>query len=511
MEMFCKYCGKQIPEESEFCKYCGKKLPSVKEQNHAVKIPEAEQIEAVSHNPEEAGVSDVGNKKTFPKWLIIVPAVVLTVCVALGVFLWAYKSNIKQKDTEPETEEIAEEIVNEESESEIATGQTEEQDVEQETETEQNGISDESSVADKNSREEAEPVYVERKIPIWLTSATSYCTSQSKDGQTYEPRHATDGNYTTAWLEGVNGLGVGESISFDFDKTERITKVVIYNGFLNTKYRYAINGKVAKAKLNFDDGTQKSVSLNIMEDVPEDKVPFSMDEMNPTTILFDEPVTASWMKLTIEGAVAGSKYEDVCISEVEIYHEVEVDPSTGADEHYYEFLKGNEPDINGEYFWWSVDTDDVEYALYDMNGDGIHELLVRAYGEWIADVILYRDGKIQYAYVANLGSSGQTFINNKNQFVSVDSGHQGRNCCAVSEVGEPQNAKVVFYLVNYYDDWAASGVPEYYKKENPTEHNLDHEEFDPISEAEYHELLKEYTQENLSINWRPLAEVENIR
>jgi serine/threonine protein kinase len=57
-----------------------------------------------------------------------------------------------------------------------------------------------------------------------------------------------------------------------------------------------------------------------------------------------------------------------------------------ADSHFLEYLKGNEKDANGEKFW-AVGEPDMEYALYDMNGDGVNELIVRSYGYWIYDII----------------------------------------------------------------------------------------------------------------------------
>lgn len=182
------------------------------------------------------------------------------------------------------------------------------------------------------------------------------------------------------------------------------------------------------------------------------------------------------------------------------------EPAMGADEHFYEYLKGNETDENGELFW-AIGDDNIEYALYDMNGDGVNELIVRSYGEWIYDIIQYRDNMIRFANVDNLGSSGYTFINNKDQFVSTDTTHQGRNIYSVSEIEKSGDAKVLLYLVNYYDDWAKSGSPEYYKKENPSQNDLQNELYDSISKAEYDSLVKEYTQENKSLQWKYLDEI----
>ncbi len=175
-----------------------------------------------------------------------------------------------------------------------------------------------------------------------------------------------------------------------------------------------------------------------------------------------------------------------------------------ANTHFENYLKGLEVDVNGDTFW-AVGEPDMEYALYDMNGDGVNELIVRSFGSWIYDIIEYKDNKIQSANVENLGSSGVTFINDKNQFVSGDTGHQGRKMYVVSEIDAQGNAQIVMALVNYYDDWAESGSPEFYKKENPTQDYLEHiDTFDGITEEEFNAFVDEYSKENTSIEWMKL-------
>ena len=173
----------------------------------------------------------------------------------------------------------------------------------------------------------------------------------------------------------------------------------------------------------------------------------------------------------------------------------------GADEHFLKYLEGNETDANGDKFW-AVGEPDMEYALYDMNGDGINELIVRSYGYWIYDIMEYKDNKIQSANVENLGSSGVTLINDKNQFVSGDTGHEGRAMYVVSEIDEKGKSDIVMSFVKYWDDWAESGSTEFYKKDNPSEEYLENtDKLDKITEAEYEALLEQYSKENTTIEW----------
>ena len=207
-------------------------------------------------------------------------------------------------------------------------------------------------------------------------------------------------------------------------------------------------------------------------------------------------VTACGAKKTDDAEIIGGADEPTTIELPST-----VGKESDADAHFMEYLKGNEADANGETFW-AVGEPDMEYALFDMNGDGINELIVRSFGYWIYDIIEYKDNKIQSANVENLGSSGVTFINDKNQFVSGDTGHEGRKMYVVSEIADQGEAKVVMAFVNYYDDWAESGAPEFYMQENPPQDYLENiEKFDVITEEEFNALVDEYSKENTSIEW----------
>ncbi|MBP5384461.1 MAG: discoidin domain-containing protein [Lachnospiraceae bacterium] len=267
----------------------------------------------------------------------------------------------------------------------------------------------------EESASEADTVveYVERKVMIRDASASSYLKTVSQDGQTYEPFHVIDGNYTTAWIEGKDDLGIGESLSFDLGNTERITRMLIYNGFLNTKYRYAINGKVTRLLVEFDDGTSQTVDVNTMS-APDTKVPFTESELGPTEVIFDEPVNASGVKLTILDAVQGTKYKDVCISEVEIYHEEESSSVDQGEEvvnndvmqAYEEYFQNNFPPT--EYGGYKV-------AFAFMDHDDIPELIVeQEFDESLYTILQYDNGTIY-----TLGESGMISYIEKGNLIQL--------------------------------------------------------------------------------------------
>ncbi len=375
--MYCNQCGKQLPDNAVFCKFCGARVTN-EEKTQPEIVPSAP---AMAQN----------EKKPFPWWILSIPAaLILAGAVLLFVKLDQQNTTVSEQVSETVTEP---EQVSEWEEESVEPAAEEETVIAEEADSDAEAENVVEAVP-----EQPEPiVYTERKVPFRRADATSYCTSPSKDGQTYEPFRAIDGSLTTAWLEGKDGLGIGESLTIEFDKAERITKLVVYNGFLNTKYRYAINGKVTKLLVEFNDGTAQTADLKVME-VPEDKVPFGNDEMNPTEIIFDHPVNASMMKLTIRDAVAGTKYDDVCISEVELFREVPdngEEAETGvADEEIlsaYEAYFASEfaPTPYGDYSvaFAYIDEDDIPEMVVEENFDmGDNHILQ------YADGIVYSTG-----------------------------------------------------------------------------------------------------------------------
>ncbi len=157
-----------------------------------------------------------------------------------------------------------------------------------------------------SERETTTIVYVVRQ----LTGMTATATSQLEDYESYSygASNLFDGSLSTAYVEGVDGVGTGEQITIDLDKTSCIDYIVWYPGYQISSDLLAKNGYPTALTFYFSDGTfvtsQFTGSLSIGTSVTVD-VPDGME--------------TSWICVEITGAVAGSKYEDTCISEMEIY------------------------------------------------------------------------------------------------------------------------------------------------------------------------------------------------
>jgi len=369
--MFCINCGAELKNDSKFCSVCGAQVLDEPLNDNSTKdnlineeagnttnnVAEND-ADNTTNNSVDNAISNKPTKKSSVPFILT--GSILALIILAVLFIVIFNANKKPSKTDStDISSMASEVVDSEdqysdsSDKDYADDSYEEyaEDENLEDEHTDNNLSDDSDFDNSNSENQAEyaPVpsiaetyefdelnydeevaeeteeldepdeTVESKLvtDLWV-SASSTCQSTSVDGQTYDATNLIDGNYQTAWLEGVNGTGEGESITFNFGRREIIDRIEIYNGFMNTMYRYAINGKVKKLLIEYDNGIRDIVEVGIM-DVPEVKEPFSDGEYHPTVIRFSYPEETSSIKITILEAVPGSKYDDTAISEIKLY------------------------------------------------------------------------------------------------------------------------------------------------------------------------------------------------
>lgn len=139
-----------------------------------------------------------------------------------------------------------------------------------------------------------------------LVSATaSSYLSEPNLNLYHTPDRTVDGSLSTAWVEGLDGDGLGESITFTFDRTCLFSGMWINAGYQKSENLYRMNNRPATLTLTFSDGTEQTVSLqdvNGRQDIP-----------------FSFPVEAESVQLTITSVYAGNTYADTVISEISFY------------------------------------------------------------------------------------------------------------------------------------------------------------------------------------------------
>jgi hypothetical protein len=157
--------------------------------------------------------------------------------------------------------------------------------------------------------------YTEEKKVVSVDASSRL---ESQEGKTYEGSNLIDGDYNTAWVEGVNGVGEGESVTLHLQNPTEVYGVLIYNGYLASADLYEKNGKVSKVRVDFGNG------VTLEEETPTYELYNSEDEVNTCEyyigrIELDTPVITDTITITILEAQAGTKYDDTCMSEVEVY------------------------------------------------------------------------------------------------------------------------------------------------------------------------------------------------
>jgi len=157
-------------------------------------------------------------------------------------------------------------------------------------------------------------------------SATSALKSDGK--LNYKARNAHDDNLGTAWIEGVEGYGIGESITFcfpyrkkydgngnDFEykngdeytmnySTQPVTTVYIYNGYMKSDSAWRNNSRVKQLKMYING---KPYALLNLKDTTACQT-FSIGRQ--------AAVPELCLKFEITDVYKGDKYDDTAISEI---------------------------------------------------------------------------------------------------------------------------------------------------------------------------------------------------
>lgn len=135
----------------------------------------------------------------------------------------------------------------------------------------------------------------------------SYSASSTLSAQTdisYGASNLRDGDHSTAWVEGVRGVGCGEAITITASERVSLYGFDIYAGYGKSADIYNKNARV-KAMQVYADGA------NIGE--------FFLDDVRQMQrVEFSETVYAKEFSFVITEVYYGSMYDDTCISELDI-------------------------------------------------------------------------------------------------------------------------------------------------------------------------------------------------
>jgi hypothetical protein len=124
----------------------------------------------------------------------------------------------------------------------------------------------------------------------------------------YSSTNAHDFSLRTAWIESVEGYGIGESITYRFAPSPPVTTVFIYNGYMKSDQTWQDNSRVKQLKLYVN---RKPYALLNLQDIKSCQI-FQIAE-DPGLQVTDGYL---YLKFEITAVYKGDKYDDTAISEL---------------------------------------------------------------------------------------------------------------------------------------------------------------------------------------------------
>ena len=157
-------------------------------------------------------------------------------------------------------------------------------------------------------------VYVEgyeNEIKRNIASITASSQLANYKNKTYGPKNLIDGDKQTPWVEGVSGVGVGETVLIKLNQKAWVQEFVVYNGYQESEELFDKNGYVNKISIDFGNGIVEELECSGEYDYS--------DSGYFNKISLDRPVYTDTITIKILSASAGYKYQDTCISEIGLY------------------------------------------------------------------------------------------------------------------------------------------------------------------------------------------------
>lgn len=151
----------------------------------------------------------------------------------------------------------------------------------------------------RNSQTGTEEDVQQPKSPLKI-KVTASSVRLAVQSNTYAPENVMDGTRRTAWIEGVDGPGVGEWLRFDFDREINLHRILILPGYFKSPEIWGRNNRVSAATFNFSDGSSRL---------------FNFPDVMERQSLDVGSVRTNWVRVTIDNVYSGTD-PDTAISEI---------------------------------------------------------------------------------------------------------------------------------------------------------------------------------------------------
>lgn len=139
-------------------------------------------------------------------------------------------------------------------------------------------------------------------VPPASLNAQIRVSSTLAPEEAYHYSNLFDARKEFAWVEGAEGNGPGQRISFLFDDPQPLTHLAVWNGYQRSPVHFAANARL------------KKMSIQVNDQMPAD---FTIaDDTRPQVIRLPESNTLNQLQLEITEVYPGGSYKDLVISEL---------------------------------------------------------------------------------------------------------------------------------------------------------------------------------------------------
>lgn len=294
--MWCPNCGRKIDDHAKFCPTCGTNVQDdvIKPVSENRMEPESEWNGQVEDENDYSGYADLAledDEKKGSKMPLIIILVIVIVGILVGVGAYMLVNHNSKKEPAKKAEEIVEDSAEKEGEDE-AEAKTE--DVKK------------AAPSEITARLTASPSGLSSygKLSVQNASATSVVDQEGHDNSA---NMVLDGKDETSWQEGVDGVGIGEQLTFQFNKECKVRYLSLKLGNWRNADYYWKNNRPRTLEITTNNGTTTTVTFP--------------DEQKECWVEFSEDCPASDINIMIKEVYEGtsSKWNDTCIAGIEFY------------------------------------------------------------------------------------------------------------------------------------------------------------------------------------------------
>ena len=289
-------------------------------QEETEDISEQEEWDFSDDDDEEEDEDEVPSltpeMKKARRWKRALISLFLILCLGAGIFLGFHRIKKMEQQEKEYYKNIEgntkQEAVSNEVPAEIPEEEKDTEPSEEETPVETEP--QEEPIKEETPKEEPKQEYFKlvnadeidfskyQKLSVASTEENSVKESESYD---YSAKSAVDGDVSTSWQENEEGAGEGKGFQVTLDGAHKIRYVVLHLGNWRSDQLWDYNARPKTLTIQVGDQQVKDVEFS--------------NEKKKFCLSFDEPVEASYISLYIKEAYEGSRWQDNCISEVELY------------------------------------------------------------------------------------------------------------------------------------------------------------------------------------------------